>query len=109
MLASKEDLIQRAAADLVKSQYAVALTGAGISTESGIRDFRGPDGIWTRDPAAEQMAYEMYGRLLENPKNYWQETLNLPGLFGNLAEAEPNRGHLALAEMEEMGILKRNG
>lgn len=106
MLVSKEDLIQKAAADLAKSHYAVALTGAGMSTESGIRDFRGPDGIWTKDPAAERMAYEMYGRLLENPKNYWQETLNLPGLFGNLAEAKPNRGHLALVELEKMGILK---
>ena len=106
MSLTKEELIQKAAAALAKSHYAVALTGAGISTESGIRDFRGPDGIWTKDPAAEQLAYEMYGHFLESPKNYWKETLNSPGLFGNLADAKPNRGHLALAELEKMGILK---
>ncbi len=103
---SVDELVKKAANDLVNARYAVALTGAGISTESGIRDFRGPDGIWTKDPAAEQLAYEMYGRLLKDPKNYWKETLNSPGLFGNLAEARPNRGHFALAELEKIGILK---
>ncbi|MBN1366470.1 MAG: NAD-dependent deacylase [Dehalococcoidales bacterium] len=106
MSLTREELIQKAAADLVRPHYAVALTGAGISTESGIRDFRGPDGIWTKDPAAERLAYEMYGRLRANPKDYWKETLNSPGLFGNLAEVKPNRGHFALAELEKMGILK---
>jgi NAD-dependent deacetylase len=106
MSLTREALIQKAAADLVKAHYAVALTGAGISTESGIRDFRGPDGIWTKDPAAERRVYEMYERLLDNPKAYWEETLNSPGLFGDLSRIKPNRGHIALAELEKMGLLK---
>ena len=55
-----DSLIQKAAEHMVKSRYAVALTGAGISTESGIRDFRGPDGLWTKNPDAERIAYETY-------------------------------------------------
>ena len=43
-----EDLIQRAAQDLIKARYGIALTGAGISTESGISDFRGPDGTHSK-------------------------------------------------------------
>jgi NAD-dependent deacetylase len=44
-----EELIERAAKDLIVSTHAIALTGAGMSTESGIPDFRGPDGIWTNN------------------------------------------------------------
>lgn len=43
-----DKIIQKAAQDLVNATYAVALTGAGISTESGIPDFRGPSGVWTK-------------------------------------------------------------
>lgn len=106
MSQTKEALIQKAAADIVKSHYVVALSGAGISTESGIRDFRGPNGIWTKDPAAERRVYEMYGWLLEDPKGYWEETLDSPGLFGDLSTIKPNPGHFALAALEKMGILK---
>ncbi len=53
-----EQLIERAARDLVDSKHAIALTGAGISTESGIPDFRGPSGIWTKNPEAERRAYQ---------------------------------------------------
>jgi NAD-dependent deacetylase len=104
-----EELIRRAAADLVKAEYAVALTGAGISTESGIHDFRGPDGIWTRHPEAEMEAYEAYDKLRRDPKDHWEKILE-PGsffsLFDEVMNALPNRGHLALAELEDMGILK---
>jgi NAD-dependent deacetylase len=51
-----EDLVQKAAQDLIKARYGIALTGAGISTESGIPDFRGPNGIWTKNPEAEMKA-----------------------------------------------------
>ena len=46
-----QDLIKRAANDLAVSSHAIVLTGAGISTESGVPDFRGPKGIWTTNPA----------------------------------------------------------
>ena len=101
-----EGLIERAARDLVNSNYAIALTGAGMSTESGIRDFRGPSGIWTKDPEAEKRAYQTYHRFLANPKEYWEEKFSGSSLFGDLRKVEPNPGHYALAELEEMGILK---
>ena len=101
-----ESLIERAARDLAKSQHAIALTGAGISTESGIPDFRGPSGIWTKDPEAERRAYQTYHRFLSNPKEYWEGLLSAPSILGDLEEAKPNPGHYALAELEKMGILK---
>jgi len=102
-----EDLINKAAKDLVGSSYAVALTGAGISTESGISDFRGPTGIWTRDPEAERRAYRSYEKFSEDPKGWWEERLSTPiGLLGDLERVMPNPGHYALAELEKMGVLK---
>jgi NAD-dependent deacetylase len=108
-----EELIERAARDLIKSNYAIALTGAGISTESGIPDFRGPNGIWTKNPEAEIEAYEAYDKFRANPKGYWEERLNPKGsmarlfsIFGEIEKAQPNPGHNALAELEKLGILK---
>ncbi len=103
-----EQSIGRAARDLVDSKYAIGLTGAGISTESGIRDFRGPQGVWTLNPEAERRAFSGYQRFLEDPKGWWQERLagTSRGFLGNLEEAMPNPGHYALAELEKMGILK---
>ncbi|MBA7504416.1 NAD-dependent protein deacetylase [subsurface metagenome] len=101
-----EELINRAAKDLVESKYAIALTGAGMSTESGIPDFRGPKGIWTKQPEAERKAYQTYGKFQANPKEYWEERLSGPSLFGDLGKVAPNPGHYALVELEKMGILK---
>jgi len=101
-----KDLIKKAAEDLIKAKHAIALSGAGISTESGIPDFRGPSGIWSKDPEAEKRAYQSYGKFLEDPKEYWEERLSAPSLLGDLDRAEPNPGHCALAELEKMGILK---
>lgn len=101
-----EKLIERAARDLADSKYAIALTGAGISTESGIPDFRGPSGVWTRNPEAETRAYRGYERFLDDPKAWWEERLTSPGLLGDLEKVIPNPGHYALADLEKMGILK---
>ncbi|MFO8010284.1 MAG: NAD-dependent deacylase [Dehalococcoidia bacterium] len=108
-----KDLIERAADDLSKSEYAIALSGAGMSTESGIPDFRGPNGLWTKDPQAERQAYEAYELFQESPRQFWEERLNpesamrrMLDKFGELEKAVPNPGHQALAELERMGILK---
>lgn len=105
-----EVLIDRAASDLVNSRYVVALTGAGISTESGIPDFRGPRGIWTLNPDAERRAYRSYETFLTDPSAYWEERLSERGpftsLFQQIETAQPNQGHLALAELERLGILR---
>ena len=103
-----EQLIQRAARDLANAKYGIALTGAGISTESGIRDYRGPQGVWTKDPEAEKRAYRSYHEFMADPKGWWEErlTASRPILLGDIEEAMPNPGHYALVELEKMGILK---
>jgi NAD-dependent deacetylase len=101
-----EKLISKAAEQLIASRHAIALTGAGMSTESGIPDFRGPDGIWTKNPGAERKAYESYYRFQQNPKAFWIEQMTGPQLLGDLFKARPNPGHFALAELEKMAILK---
>jgi NAD-dependent deacetylase len=98
--------IKRVAESLIQSQSAIALTGAGMSTESGIPDFRGPSGIWTRDLEAEKRAYRSYDLFQKSPKKYWEERLTGPSLLGDLLQAAPNPGHLALCELEAMGVLK---
>jgi NAD-dependent deacetylase len=105
-----EDLVKLAAKDLTESKYAIALTGAGMSTESGIADFRGPKGIWTTNKEAETKAYQRYELFLNDPKAYWEEIVGLRGTYGKfhgqIREAEPNAGHYALVELEALGILK---
>ena len=105
-----DDLIEQAARDLLNSRYAIALTGAGISTESGISDFRGPKGIWTTNKVAEAKAYERYNLFLKDPKAYWEEVLGLNGAHGafysEIKKASPNPGHYALAELGKLGLLK---
>lgn len=101
-----EPLIKRAAEDLVKSCYAIALTGAGISTESGIPDFRGPNGVWTKNPEAERKAYQTYNEFLNNPEDYWRNRLSQPSILGDFNRIAPNPSHYALARLEEMNILK---
>ena len=101
-----EELISKAAELLIKSKHAIALTGAGMSTESGIPDFRGPNGIWTKNPDAERQAYQSYYKFQQNPKEYWIERITGATLLGDLINAFPNPGHFALAELEKMTILK---
>lgn len=84
---------------LRERQPCVVLTGAGISTESGIPDFRSPGGIWAKyDP----MEYATIDAFRRDPEKVWEfYALRL----GVLAEAEPNAGHLALAELERRGLV----
>ena len=101
-----DELIERAARDLIGSEYAIALTGAGISTESGIPDFRGPSGVWTKNPEAERRAYLGYQRFSEDPGSWWRERMMNQDSMRNLVEASPNSGHLTLAEMERNGTIR---
>ena len=103
-----EGLISRAARDLVDSKYGIALTGAGISTESGIRDFRGPSGVWTLNPEAERRAYQGYQEFMQDPKGWWENILtsSRQNSLGDLGKAMPNPGHYTLAELEKMGVIK---
>ncbi|MFC1988788.1 NAD-dependent deacetylase [Chloroflexota bacterium] len=103
-----EEAVKRAADDLVNSKYAIALTGAGISTESGIPDFRGPSGVWTLNPEAERKAYHSYRDFMRDPRGWWENILagSLEFSLGDLSNAMPNSGHRALVELEKIGILK---
>jgi NAD-dependent deacetylase len=99
--------IEVAAAALMRARYPIALTGAGLSVESGIPPFRGPGGLWTKHGEPPMNGYQLF---LDDPKRAWQQRLDPKGpmreLFQKLAAARPNPGHVALVHLEKMGLLR---
>jgi len=100
-MADTDAELREIAAWLREAERIVVLTGAGISTESGIQDFRGPQGLWTRNPEAEKMAtLQHYVAEPETRKRAWRNRLESP-----VWRAEPNEGHRALVRLEQRGKL----
>ena len=94
-------VLDSARALIDSARRVVVLTGAGISTESGIPDFRGPQGVWTRDPTAERLSdIRYYVSDPEVRRLSWQSRLAHPAW-----KAQPNLGHRALVELERRGKL----
>lgn len=85
---------------LACSKHAIALTGAGISVESGIPDFRSVEGLWSRYHPIE---YGHIDSFRSNPAKVWKMLLEMDVL---LSRADPNPAHFALAELEALGIIR---
>lgn len=102
-----ERSMDRAAELILGAKHLVALTGAGVSVESGVRPFRGPGGLWTEYGEPPMDGYQ---RFLADPKREWERMINregyVKGLFEAFETAKPNPGHYALAELEQIGVLK---
>jgi NAD-dependent deacetylase len=98
---SDSDQIDEVRSWVEEARRVVVLTGAGISTESGIPDFRGPQGVWTKNPQAEKLSNIHY--YMSDPvvrKAAWKSRVEHPAW-----NAKPNAGHYALAELEKRGKL----
>ena len=94
-----DELITRAASDIVKGKKVVALTGAGMSVESGIAPFRGKGGIWEKYDPVE---YAYIDVLRTDPGKTW---ILLSEMQKEILKSKPNPGHLSLAELERLGFL----
>jgi NAD-dependent deacetylase len=97
-----QELIEEVRRWVDQAERIVVLTGAGISTDSGIPDFRGPNGVWTKNPEAEKAATLQH--YLEDPevrRRAWQTRLTSPAW-----NAKPNAGHEAIVTLERRGKLR---
>ena len=97
----EDDALDRARRLVDGAERVVVLTGAGISTDSGIADFRGPNGVWTKNPTAEKTSHiSHYVADPEVRRLAWRNRVAAP-----YWTAEPNAGHRALVELERRGKL----
>ncbi|MCC6381997.1 MAG: NAD-dependent deacylase [Dehalococcoidia bacterium] len=98
--------VEQAAERLRACRHVVALTGAGLSAESGIPTYRGSGGIWTKWGEPTIDGWELFN---SDPGRWWEEAIDRQTLMSDFAQAidraEPNPGHLAMAELERMGRL----
>lgn len=94
------DNIKKAAELIVNSSKTFALTGAGISTESGIPDFRSSTGYYSKMDPMEALSRDV---LLNDPEKFYSEGFII---LRDLYDKKPNKGHLALSKLEEMNLLK---
>src|SRR5215831_16782616 len=100
-MSSMDNRLATAREWVAQSRRVVALTGAGISTESGIPDFRGPQGLWTKNPKAEKLSdIRYYMTDPEVRRLAWQQRVAHPAW-----QARPNAGHMALVSLEKSGRL----
>jgi NAD-dependent deacetylase len=96
-----EGLVAEGRVMLAGARRVVVLSGAGISTDAGIPDFRGPNGVWTRDPSAERLStLDNYLADGEVRRAAWRARIDAP-----VWSAQPTAGHLALVELERRGVL----
>lgn len=101
MMDARDELVADAWARIDAAERVVVLTGAGISTDSGIPDFRGPNGVWTKNPKAEKASDIRY--YLADPevrRAAWLHRLDTP-----VWTAEPNSGHRAIVDLERRNKL----
>jgi len=100
-MSTDRQLIDRVRNWVDEARRIVVLTGAGISTDSGIPDFRGPQGVWTRNPVAERLAnIQEYLADPDVRRKAWRNRLESPAW-----PARPNRGHQAIVTLEKRGRL----
>lgn len=94
-----EERIHEAARVIIDSGLTIALTGAGISVESGIPDFRSSEGLWAKYDPAEYATIDAFRR---NPEKIWNMLREMEDLVVN---ARPNAAHIGMGELERMGFL----